>query len=115
MNKIGLPDPTAELVVGRATRAERRRQSKQKTTIYHLTADQITAIKRQAADDAMAKKEYKERRKESYKKYYENKNQKQNRKTYANHELSAIAAMARDRNMSYGQFVARMEMGRPVR
>ena len=36
---------------GKLTRAERRRQKKQKDTVYHLTKSQIDAIKRQAVED----------------------------------------------------------------
>jgi predicted metal-dependent phosphoesterase TrpH len=36
---------------GKLTRAERRRQEKQKDTVYHLTKSQIDAIKRQAVED----------------------------------------------------------------
>jgi len=43
---------------GKLSRAERRRQEKQKDTVYHLTKSQIDAIKRQAVDDCM--KEFKD-------------------------------------------------------
>jgi len=36
---------------GKLTRAERRRQEKQKDTVYHLTKSQIDAIKRQAVKE----------------------------------------------------------------